>query len=118
MIVRNFAADANTQELPTLLANGWPAAWIAEDPDAATTSPEAVYEAARRYVAAGLSCIPIDTDEASKAPDPRRLRGWRIYQLRLPFEEEVPSWYEVGGTFGLAVLGGQISAGPPARRRP
>jgi putative DNA primase/helicase len=111
MIVCNSAADSNTQQPRTLLANGWPAAWIAEDPDAAATSPEAVYEAARRYVAAGLSCIPIDTDEASKAPDPRRLRGWRIYQLRLPREDELQSWYEVGGPFGLAVLGGPVSGG-------
>jgi hypothetical protein len=112
MILHDIPADSNnTPSPPLLLANGWPAAWIAEDPDAATTSPEAVYQAARRYIAAGLSCIPIETDEGSKSPDPRRLRSWRIYQLRLPREEEVRDWYEIGGPFGLAVLGGPGSGG-------
>ena len=111
MIVHDFTSDSNKTSSPALLANGWPAAWIAEDPDAAATSPEAVYQAARRYLAAGLSCIPIDTDEASKSPDPRRLRAWKIYQLRLPREEELRGWYERGGAFGLAVLGGPVSGG-------
>jgi hypothetical protein len=110
MIIHN-SVDSNNTLSTSVLANGWPAAWIAEDPDAASTSPEAVYEAARRYISAGLGCIPIDTDEASKSPDPRRLRGWKIYQLRLPREQEVRGWYEVGGPFGLAVLGGPVSGG-------
>jgi hypothetical protein len=111
MIVHNSPLDANGTNPFPVLANGWPAAWVAEDPDAAATSPEAVYEAARRYVAAGLSCIPIDADEAGKAPDPRRLRSWKIYQLRLPCEQELRAWYELGGAFGLAVLGGSVSGG-------
>jgi len=112
MILHDIPADSNnTLSPPQLLENGWPAAWIAEDPDAAATSPEAVYQAAQRYIAAGLSCIPIETDEGSKSPDPRRLRSWKIFQLRLPREEEVRDWYEIGGPFGLAVLGGPVSGG-------
>jgi hypothetical protein len=111
MILHDFPVDSNDTRPTSVLANGWPAAWIADDPDAAATSPDAVYQAARRYVAAGLSCIPIDTDEASKAPDPRRLRAWKIYQIRPPRDEEVRGWYETGGPFGLAVLGGPVSGG-------
>src|SRR5262245_59131204 len=111
MIIHDFTSDSNKTSSPALLANGWPAAWIAEDPDAAATSPEAVYQAARRYLAAGLSCIPIDTDEASKSPDPRRLRAWKIYQLRLPREEELRGSYQRGGACGLAGLAGPESGG-------
>jgi hypothetical protein len=93
------------------LPNGWPAAWIADDPDANATSPEAVYAAACRYVAAGLSCIPVDADEPSKSPCPRRLRSWKVYQLRLPHPEELRAWYDCGGAFGLAVIGGRVSGG-------
>src|SRR4051794_14347482 len=102
-------SNCGTSARGTVLENGWPAAWIAEDPDAAATSPEAVYEAACRFVAAGLSCIPIDTDEASKAPDTKRVCRWKIYQLRLPRADELRAWYERGGSFGLAVLGGVVS---------
>jgi putative DNA primase/helicase len=115
MIVYDLIANSNNTSSQPVLANGWPTEWIAEDPDAEATSPEAVYQAALRYVAAGLSCIPIDTDEASKAPDPRRLRAWKIYQLRLPREEEVRSWYKLGGPFGLPVLGGPVSGGQKGR---
>jgi putative DNA primase/helicase len=88
-----------------------PAAWFAEDPDADATSPEAVYAAACKYVAAGLSVIPIDADEPSKSPCPRRMRSWKVYQLRLPRPEELKAWYEVGGHFGLAVIAGRVSGG-------
>src|SRR4051794_31254171 len=53
-----------------------PAAWFEPDPDAEATSPEAVVEAARRYVEAGLSVIPIAAD-GSKGPDwPRLPQVW------------------------------------------
>ena len=94
-----------------LLANGWPAAWIENDPDAASTSPEAVFQAALRYVEAGLSVIPIDADEPTKSPDPRRIRAWKIYQIRRPRIDEIRGWYDLGGQFGLAVLGGKVSGG-------
>src|SRR5436305_13110417 len=96
--------------------NGWPVAWLLPDPDSAATSPEAVYRAARRYVAAGLSVIPVAAD-GSKSPDWRRLPrhwddparrarpSWRVYQVRRPREAELRNWFEFGGEFGLAVLG-------------
>ncbi len=91
------------------LTNGWPAAWIADDPDAGATSPKAVFEAAVKYVDAGLSVIPIDAQEPSKSPDPRRIRSWQTYQVRLPRPDELRAWYERGGPFGLAVIGGGVS---------
>jgi hypothetical protein len=113
MSIPLFAADSNgcRSETTQFLANGWPAAWIAEDPDAAATSPEAVYEAAQAYVASGLSVIPITADEADKSPDSRRVRSWKGYQVRPPRPEELRAWYELGGLFGLAVLGGAVSGG-------
>jgi putative DNA primase/helicase len=56
-----------------------------------------------------LSVIPIDAEDPSKSPDPRRLKSWKIYQLRLPRPDELLAWYERGGAFGLAVLGGTVS---------
>ena len=93
------------------LSNGWPVSWVKDDPDAVGTSPEAVYEAAYRYVEGGLSVIPIDTDEPSKSPCPKRVRSWKIYQLRLPRPDELRSWYECGGAFGLAAVAGSVSGG-------
>jgi putative DNA primase/helicase len=99
-----------------------PAAWILPDPDAETTSPTAVYEAAMRYRDAGLSVVPIAAD-GSKRPDPTRLPrlldeqsgqskfSWKIYQVRRPRPEEIQRWYDQGGQFGLAVLGGVVSGG-------
>jgi putative DNA primase/helicase len=98
------------ESLP-LLANGWPAAWVADDPDAEATSPNAVYEAAQAYVASGLSVIPITADEADKSPDTRRVAAWKVYQLRPPRPDELRAWYELGGQFGLAVIGGAVSGG-------
>jgi hypothetical protein len=91
------------------LANGWPAAWIADDPDAEATSPEAVYEAAVKLVDSGLSVVPVDAESPTKTPDTRRLRSWQIYQVRLPRPDELRAWYERGGPFGLAVIAGGVS---------
>jgi putative DNA primase/helicase len=96
---------------PVVLANGWPASWIAEEPGAQETSARAVYEAAQAYVESGLSVIPIDADQADKSPDPRRVKSWKIYQLRRPHPDELRAWYEPGGLFGLAVIGGVVSGG-------
>src|SRR5262249_42068642 len=102
----HLAADSNgcPCESAPLLANGWPAAWVAEDPDAEATSPKAVYEAAQTYVASGLSVIPITAEEADKSPDSRRIASWKIYQLRPPRAEELRAWYDLGGLFGIAVV--------------
>ncbi len=107
----NADSNGSQPEPVRFLANGWPAAWIANDPDAEATSPKSVYEAARAYVAAGLSVIPITADEADKSPDPRRVPSWKVYQLRPPRPDELRAWYELGGLFGLAVLGGAVSGG-------
>jgi hypothetical protein len=114
LIITRLTAGSNggPSEPTQLLENGWPAAWIADDPDAAATSPEAVYEAAQAYVAGGLSVIPITAEDADKSPDARRVRSWKIYQLRPPRPEELRAWYERGGLFGLAVVGGAVSGGP------
>jgi hypothetical protein len=37
------------------------------------------------------------------------VRSWKIYQLRPPRPDELRAWYELGGLFGLAVLGGAVS---------
>ena len=92
----------------TVIANAMPSVWFADDPDAAATSPEAVYEAALRYVDSGLSVIPIDIS-GDKAPDCQRVPAWKIYQLRLPRPDELRRWYEHGGLFGLAAVGGLVS---------
>jgi hypothetical protein len=101
---------------------GFPRAWLQPDPDAAITCPYAVYEAAVRYVNAGLSVIPIMAD-GSKSPDWRRLpkywheterkpkASWKPYLIRRARLEELESWRQAGGPFGLAVLGGAVSGG-------
>src|SRR5208282_1470514 len=88
------------------------------------TSPSAVYAAAQRYVAAGLSLIPIAAD-GSKSPDWRRLPmalderekrwkpSWKIYQVRPPNETELHKWRDVESGFGIAAVGGVVSGGKP-----
>jgi hypothetical protein len=92
------------------------------DPDAALTSPRAVYEAAQRYIAAGLSLIPI-ADDGSKSPDWNRLpsfwdedskkvkRSWKVFQIRPPAPEELDAWLGAPCAFGLAVVAGAVSGG-------
>src|SRR5437870_2802150 len=65
--IANLPIRSNSDKL----ANGWPASWIADDPDADATSPQAVYEAALRYVDRGLSVIPVDAYSGDKSPDPQ-----------------------------------------------
>lgn len=124
MIVSLHDAADNGSEEPKqqVLPNGMPAAWTADDPDLKAVLPEAVLEASRRYVAAGLSVIPIEAEYGSKSPDVRRLPrsrhndgnrkpSWKVYQVRLPREDELLAWYNAGGSYGLAVLGGIVSGG-------
>jgi putative DNA primase/helicase len=99
-----------------------PAKWFQPDPDGAATSSEAVHQAALRYLTAGLSVIPIAGD-GSKQPDSQRLprpwdagvqrrkTSWLPYQMRRARPEEVDRWFQVGGRFGLAVVGGMVSGG-------
>ena len=80
----------------------------------------ALLDAARKYVAAGISLIPISTD-GSKRPwtpglpqetDPTigSLRSsWKPLQRRLPTENELRKWYDQER--GLAFICGEISNG-------
>src|SRR6478609_10603769 len=65
-----------------------------------------VLDTARRYVAAGLSVIPIRGD-GSKRP---ALGSWKQYQSRLPTDDELRRWF-VEETTGLAVVCGKVSGG-------
>lgn len=66
-----------------------------------------VLEWARRYVAAGLSVIPIRAD-GSKAP---ALRAGEVeqYRERYPTDDELLRWFPPGRPVGLAVVCGAIS---------
>ncbi|MEQ8786522.1 MAG: AAA family ATPase [Pirellulaceae bacterium] len=74
------------------------------------------FDLARKYVAAGLSVLPIATD-GTKGPDwrllPRRGNGegqlsatWLPLQERLPTGDELRKWY---GPAGIGVIGGKVS---------
>src|SRR5262245_26303817 len=106
MILTHLGTATNGSSFDKLAGKPMPAVWFADDPDADATSPQAVYEAALRYVEAGLSVIPITTDCPDKTPDFNRVVAWKIYQLRLPRKDEIQHWNELGGSFGLAILGG------------
>ena len=62
-------------------------------------------ETARRYVASGLSVLPIATD-GSKSPAPC-IREWSPYQKRRPTEEELSRWFAAPA--GIAVIFGAVS---------
>ena len=64
-----------------------------------------VLAAARCYVAAGLSVIPVRAD-GSKAP---AMAGWRVYTDRRPEEDELVRWFEPGKTAGIGVVPGAAS---------
>ena len=65
----------------------------------------AVMEHARRYVAAGLSVIPVRAD-GSKAPAVGR---WEPYQDRRPMPEELDYWFPDGRAVGVGVVCGEAS---------
>ena len=86
-------------------------------------TPQQVYNAAIEYIQAGISILPVSTD-GTKAPAWRLLprvktedrpegkHSWRVFQERMPTEEEVHSWFTYWGpTPGIAVIGGAISGG-------
>lgn len=66
--------------------------------------PKTVLEWARRYVAAGLSVIPVRRG-GSKAP---AFGGWRDYSDRLPTDKELTDWF-AGERYGIGVPGGKAS---------
>jgi putative DNA primase/helicase len=84
-----------------------------------------IYEAARAYVRAGLSVIPIKAD-ASKRPafellprvwcdtTRRYRRPWSIYKQRRPTTAELCRWYrdpDEADKYGIAVIAGAVSGG-------
>src|SRR5687768_8266294 len=66
---------------------------------------ETVLEAARRYVAAGLSVIPVKAD-GSKAP---KHTGWRQYATRQPTDAELVAWFGGADEVGIGVVPGPAS---------
>jgi hypothetical protein len=70
-----------------------------------------------------LSVIPIEAYEGTKAPDTLRLPhphdpitgrirpSWSIFQIRRPTSAELQHWCNLGGSYGLAVVGGTVSGG-------
>lgn len=84
--------------------------WLQDDPDAHMTSQAAIYEAAKAYLAAGLSVMPIAAD-GTKQPDSRRLARWKVYTQQRPTPATLYDWFQFGGPCGMAVIGGSISGG-------
>ena len=64
----------------------------------------AVLDVARRYLAAGLSVIPVRPD-GSKAP---AFPGWREFARRPPTDIEVRKWY-TASYYGIGVVCGPAS---------
>ena len=85
---------------------------------------ETMLETARRYVAAGLSVIPIARGD--KLPDHRGLEittgqtvnwaanepkaAWRVYCEHMPTDAELIAWFRESDA-GIGIVGGQISGG-------
>src|SRR4051812_35264332 len=102
---------------PTQLITA-PAAWTRSIPGEELTTSDHVFDASQRLVAAGLSVIPIEAYKGTKAPDSLRLPrphdrfhgqpwpSWSAYKMRRPRTDELRRWFEIGGSYGLAVLGG------------
>jgi len=89
----------------------------------ASPSKAEVYQAACRYVAAGLSLIPIRAD-GTKMPafgllpkvwcpyEREHHTVWRCYKDRRPTGAELDAWFRnTVGDYGFAVLGGAVSGG-------
>lgn len=64
-----------------------------------------ILELARRYVAAGLSVIPIRAD-GSKAP---ALAKWEEFKERKPNDDELAKWFPESRAVGVAVVCGKVS---------
>lgn len=61
--------------------------------------------AARAYLRAGLSLIPVKRD-GSKAPD---LWTWKGYTEHLPLTDEVDEWFDCADPPGIGIIGGKVS---------
>jgi hypothetical protein len=60
---------------------------------------------ASRYLAAGISIIPIRND-GSKAP---AITAWNPYTVSLPAATEVKYWFDRDDPPGIAIIGGRVS---------
>ncbi|MBA4191979.1 MAG: hypothetical protein C0467_28705 [Planctomycetaceae bacterium] len=69
-----------------------------------TSPPAQVYDWAHRYLAAGLSVIPVSLD-GSKAP---AFAGWREYSEQRPTTEQVDRWFRAG-RYGIGIPCGPAS---------
>lgn len=67
--------------------------------------PDTVLGWARRYVAAGLSVIPVRAD-GSKAP---AVAGWREYTDRQATPDEIDGWFGGAARHGIGVVPGPAS---------
>jgi putative DNA primase/helicase len=67
----------------------------------------ATLAAARAYVRAGLSVLPVRSD-GSKAPATPK---WKDYQYRLPTEAEIEEWFGKGQRTGIGIISGAVSGG-------
>jgi len=72
--------------------------------DEARRPPDTVLDWARRYVAAGLSVIPVRRG-GGKAP---AFAGWRDYSDRLATDDELAGWF-TGDRYGIGITGGRAS---------
>src|SRR4051794_29192763 len=73
-------------------------------PDSA--DPADTLAAARAYVAAGQSVLPVKRD-GSKVP----ARKWAVYQERLATDRELVEWFGPPDPYGIAIVGGAVSGG-------
>lgn len=69
-----------------------------------TTDKPEVFDTAGRYLAAGLSVIPIRPD-GSKAPALK----WEQFQRQRPTGADLARWFGNGHAHGVAVVGGTVS---------
>jgi uncharacterized membrane protein len=79
-----------------------------------------VLDAARRYIAAGLSVIPIGRekrpafDVLPKRYDPEKRKDvatWDPYQTRQATDAELVAWFGGQAQCGIAIIGGAVSGG-------
>lgn len=69
-------------------------------------SNQYILDAARSYVKAGLSVIPVRAD-GSKAPP----FAWKQYEKRRATEDELAHWFSGKDPIGIAIIGGMVSGG-------
>jgi putative DNA primase/helicase len=70
----------------------------------ATANNGQTLQAARAYLNAGLSVVPIRPD-GSKRP----VGEWEIYQRRVATEAELQKWWGNGSGYGVGVVAGRVS---------